>query len=50
MRPLLTFSFVDWLEDQDTKQKKLIEFGSGESTIYFSKKFQKVKYALRVYL
>ena len=42
MRPLLTFSFVDWLEDQDTKQKKLIEFGSGESTIYFSKKFQKV--------
>lgn len=42
MRPLLTFSFVDWLEDQDIKQKKLIEFGSGESTVYFSKLFKKV--------
>tara|TARA_R100001129_G_scaffold186486_1_gene178421 strand:- start:2040 stop:2525 length:486 start_codon:yes stop_codon:yes gene_type:complete len=40
--PLLTFSFIDWLEDQDTKEKTLVEFGCGESTIYFSKRFKKI--------
>ena len=40
--PLLTFGFIDWLEEQDTKEKIIIEFGSGESTLYFSRKFKKV--------
>ena len=40
--PLLTFDFIDWIEEQDTKEKIIIEFGSGDSTIYFSNKFKKV--------
>jgi|TARA_R100000084_G_scaffold100971_1_gene55771 hypothetical protein len=41
--PLLTLSFIEWLEKQDTKTKTLLEFGSGDSTIYFSQKFARVK-------
>lgn len=40
--PLLTYGFIEWLEEQDVKEKTLIEFGSGDSTIYFSNKFKKV--------
>ncbi len=40
--PQLTFDFIDWIEEQDVKEKTLIEFGSGNSTIYFSHKFKKV--------
>ena len=40
--PNLTFNFIDWIEQQDVRQKTLIEFGSGDSTLYFSSKFKKV--------
>lgn len=40
--PLLTYRFIEWFEEQDVKEKTLIEFGSGDSTIYFSNKFKKV--------
>lgn len=40
--PLLTYGFIEWLEEQDVKEKTLIEFGSGDSTIFFSNKFKKV--------
>ena len=40
--PQLTFDFIEWFEDQDTREKTLVEFGSGDSTIYFSQKFDKV--------
>tara|TARA_R100000664_G_C2746459_1_gene134130 strand:- start:103 stop:567 length:465 start_codon:yes stop_codon:yes gene_type:complete len=41
--PLLTLSFIEWLEKQDTKTKTLLEIGSGKSTLYFSQKFAQVK-------
>ena len=40
--PQLTFDFIEWMEEQDTREKTFIEFGSGDSTIYFSSKFKKV--------
>lgn len=40
--PNLTFNCIDWIEQQDLSQKTLIEFGSGNSTLYFSNKFKKV--------
>lgn len=40
--PILTYSFIDWIKKQDTKDKTLVEFGSGNSTIFFSKLFKKV--------
>ena len=40
--PQLTFDFIEWMEEQDTVEKTIIEFGSGDSTIYFSTKFKKV--------
>lgn len=40
--PLLTYGFIEWFEEQDVKEKTLIEFGSGDSTIYFSSKFKNV--------
>jgi hypothetical protein len=40
--PLLTFSFLEWFEKQDTKNFNLVEFGCGNSTIYFNKFFKKV--------
>ena len=40
--PLLTFSFLEWFEKQDTKNFNLVEFGCGNSTIYFYKFFKKV--------
>ena len=36
---MLTHSFLKWLSEQDTKDKIILEFGSGGSTIYFSKIF-----------
>lgn len=41
-QPLLTFSFMDWLQSHDFSEYQLIEFGSGNSTLYFSKLFQEV--------
>jgi hypothetical protein len=40
--PMLTISAIDFLESYDFSQYSLIEFGSGQSTIYFSKKFLNV--------
>jgi hypothetical protein len=40
--PMLTISAIDFLESYDFSQHSLIEFGSGQSTIYFSKKFLNV--------
>jgi len=38
--PLLTYSFMDFIESHDTSDFSLIEFGSGNSTLYFEKKFK----------
>ena len=40
--PLLTYSFMDYIESHDVSDFNLIEFGSGNSTLYFEKKFNKV--------
>jgi len=40
--PLLTFSFLDWFKKQNTKNFNLVEFGCGNSTIYFSRYFKKI--------
>lgn len=40
--PLLTYSFMDFLENYDFSDFHLIEFGSGNSTLYFEKKFKSV--------
>jgi hypothetical protein len=40
--PLLTFPFLDFFESHDWKEFRLIEFGSGNSTIYFESKFAKI--------
>ena len=37
--PLLTNSFLNWFETQSWSDKKLLELGSGSSTLYFSKFF-----------
>ena len=39
---MLTHSFLKWLSEQDTKDKIILEFGSGGSTIHFSKIFKQV--------
>tara|TARA_Y100001968_G_scaffold332961_1_gene393287 strand:+ start:2478 stop:3479 length:1002 start_codon:yes stop_codon:yes gene_type:complete len=39
-RPLLTNSFINWFETQSWSEKKLLELGSGSSTLYFSKFFK----------
>ena len=41
-QPLLTFSFMDWFQSHDFAEYQLIEFGSGNSTLYFSKFFNEV--------
>ena len=40
--PLLTNSFLNWFETQSWLDKKLLELGSGSSTIYFSKFFNSI--------
>ena len=40
--PKLTLSSIDFLESYDFSQYSIIEFGSGQSTIYFSKNFLNV--------
>ncbi len=40
--PLLTTSFLNWFETQNWGSMKLLEFGSGGSTLYFSKFFKSV--------
>jgi len=40
--PLLTYSFIDYLESHDFSDFNLIEFGSGNSTLYFEKRFKSV--------
>ena len=40
--PLLTNSFLGWLETQNWDDKVLLELGSGSSTLYFAKQFKKV--------
>ncbi len=37
--PLLTNSFLNWFQTQSWSGKKLLELGSGSSTLYFSKYF-----------
>tara|TARA_R100000541_G_scaffold4223_1_gene11584 strand:+ start:746 stop:1294 length:549 start_codon:yes stop_codon:yes gene_type:complete len=39
--PRLTTSFISYLKTIDLKNKTLLELGSGDSTIYFSKIFKK---------
>jgi len=53
--PNLTHSFLKWITEQNTKDKVILEFGSGGSTIFFSKIFKNVislenneKYKLQV--
>ena len=41
--PNLTHSFLKWITEQDTKNKAILEFGSGGSTIFFSKIFKRVR-------
>lgn len=40
--PLLTSSFLNWFETQEWNSLKLLELGSGNSTLYFSKFFKSV--------
>ena len=40
--PLLTSSFLNWFETQKWNSLKLLELGSGNSTLYFSKFFKSV--------
>jgi len=40
--PRLTTSFISYLKEFNLKNKTLLELGSGDSTIYFSKVFKKV--------
>ncbi len=40
--PQLTFDFIEWMEEQETSDKTIVEFGSGNSTLYFSNKFKNV--------
>ena len=40
--PNLTKPFIDWLDNQTTKDKLIVEFGAGGSTMYFSEKFAHV--------
>ncbi len=40
--PLLTWSFLKWITEQDTKDKIILEFGSGGSTHFFSRIFKQV--------
>jgi hypothetical protein len=40
--PMLTISAIDFLESYDFSQYSIIEFGSGQSTVYFSKNFSNV--------
>ena len=40
--PILTHSFLKWITQQDTKNKVILEFGSGGSTIFFGKIFKHV--------
>ena len=40
--PLLTTSFLNWIEKQDTKNLNFLEFGAGNSSIYFSNLFKYV--------
>ncbi len=41
-RPLLTTGFIDWFETQRWSKMKLLELGSGSSTIYFSNFFNSI--------
>jgi len=41
-QPLLTFSFMDYFETHDFSEYQFIEFGSGNSTLYFAKFCKKV--------
>lgn len=40
--PLLTYSFMDFIESHDVSDFTLIEFGSGNSTLYFENKFKNI--------
>ena len=40
--PLLTNSFLCWFETQNWADKTFLELGSGSSTLYFAKHFEKV--------
>ncbi len=40
--PLLTWPFVDFLESLDTAPFSMLEFGSGQSTLYFQQRFARV--------
>ena len=42
-QPLLTWPFLDFIEHLDLQQESLIELGAGFSTLWFSKRFGKVR-------
>ena len=42
LSPLLTNSFIYWFETQNWADKTFLELGSGSSTLYFAKHFEKV--------
>jgi len=42
MKPLLTEPFLKYLSKINTKNKTILEIGSGNSTVYFEKIFKKV--------
>lgn len=41
--PLLTYPFIDFIENHDFSNYELIEFGSGQSTLFFENIFKIVK-------
>ncbi len=41
--PLLTWPFLDFISSLDLRKNKLIELGSGNSTLFFSKLFNKIE-------
>ncbi len=40
--PWVTYSFIDFIKNRITKEHDIFEFGSGNSTIFYSKKARKV--------
>tara|TARA_R100000005_G_C4888557_1_gene136592 strand:+ start:111 stop:608 length:498 start_codon:yes stop_codon:yes gene_type:complete len=41
-KPLLTYSFIEYISNINLKDKTLVEFGAGNSSIFFSNRFKYV--------
>lgn len=40
--PWFTYSFIDFMQDRLTKEQRVFEFGSGNSTVFFAEKCQSI--------